>query len=253
MQPGRHTPNPRAPRTAVPGALPLAALLALFLVLPLGLAGCGGDDEASIEERLEEKGTMDVIEEASAAEYDPPADGRLSDDQMEMYIEVQERALKIRQVAQQRMEGRTGAGDGEGGEEKQPGLFDALRAVGDLGDLVTAELRAAQELGHNPAEYQWVQGQIVEAQLARMGQEMQKGFGEAGQTVLASLKEQRDNVEDPDLRRQLDEQIEQYEANLAEQRADSDLDPDVAHNIELFEEYRERIEALQQDNAEAQN
>jgi len=225
------------------------ALLGLTVLL-LGAGACGRDDEASIEERLDEKGTMDLVEEIAQDEYDPPADGELSEEQMEMYLAVQERAIKIRQVAQKRMDERTGESAEAEGEGKQPGLFDALRAVGDLGDLVTADLRAAKELGYNAAEYQWVREQVVEAQVARLGRRMQTGFGEARQQVLDALKAQRDAAPDDETRESLDRQIAEHEEGFEDAEGGMDEEPGVAHNIELVERYEKQLERLEKQTGE---
>lgn len=226
------------------------SLISLVLSVAV-LAACGGRTERSVEERLDDKGTMDVIEEAAAAEYEAPADGRLTDEQMEMYLEVQERAAEIREVARKRMEGRVGETEGEDAEEgKKPSLFEALRAVGDFGDVMTAELRAAQELGYNPAEYQWVQGQILEAQMARAGKEMQRGAAEAGKSFMEVLQRQLDSADSEERREEIRRQIQEYEDNLAEMAEDDQLEPSVEHNLELFESYRDRIQAVQERAAE---
>lgn len=225
----------------------LHALLSLAVVVPLlvAAAGCGGGvDEESIEKRLESKGTMDVIEEATAAEYDPPEDGRLSEEQMEMYVAVQERAARIRRVAQKRMQEH--AGDGE--EER--GIFDALRAVGDVGDVVTAELRAAQELGHNPAEFNWVKAQVVEARMAELGRRVGEGMAQAGEGLLESLRRQRDAAGSEERREELDRQIEEYERSLEEARQGGELSPALQHNVELVERYQERLDAIEERAAE---
>ena len=236
-----------ARHSAIPNALALLGLTCLLLT-----AACGGDDEASVEQRLEEKGTMDLVEEVAQDEYDPPADGELSEAQMEMYLEVQERAIKIRQVAQKRMEERVGEdGKSAEGEGKQPGLFDALRAVGDLGDLVTADLRAAKELGHNAAEYQWVREQVLAARMWRMSHEMQAGFAAANQQVLDALEAQRAAAPDDATRQALDEQIAQYEQSVAEAQSAEDEEPGMADNAELVERYEERLQKLDARAAES--
>lgn len=237
-------------RTVSPLLARLFTPAALCIVVALLAAACGGPSERSVEERLDEKGTMDVIEEAAQAEYEPPEDGRLTEKQMEMYLEVQERAVEIRRVAKQRMEGRVGQEKEAEGSDETPSLFEALRAVGDLGDVMTAELRAAQEMGHNPAEYQWVQGQILEAQMARAGKEMQQGAAKAGRQFMEVLEAQLDNARDDEQREEIRRQIREYEDNLAEMEADEELEPSVQHNLELFQEYRERIQAVQEKAAE---
>lgn len=236
-------------RSDSPPLFRLLTLGALAAFLVLVAAACGGPSERSVEERLEEKGTMDVIEEAAEAEYEPPEDGRLTETQMEMYLAVQERAIEIRRVAKKRMEERVGQADEEEGDDK-PSLFEALRAVGDFGDVMTAELRAAQELGHNPAEYQWVQGQILEAQMARAGKEMQRGAAQAGRQFLEVLEAQLDNADSREQREEIRRQIKEYQDNLAEMETDEELEPSVQHNLELFREFEERIREVQAEAAE---
>lgn len=226
--------------------------LALALVFALGLAACGGgEDEASIEERLEEKGTMEVMEEAGKAEYDPPADGRLSEAQVERYIEVQERAAKIRQVAQKKMEEKAAA-DEEAGEADS--VWSQVRNMGDamqgFGDVMTAEIRAAQELGHNPAEYQWVKEQVVEALATDAMQRMQHGLGEAQAELLAGLEAQRDEIEDPEQRAAMDRQIETMRESM-EEAEEGELDAAVKHNVELVKRYEEEISAAHSATEEA--
>ncbi len=231
---------PSALRIPIP--IPTVAL-ALVFALALGLAACGGgEDEASIEERLEEKGTMEVMEEAGKAEYDPPADGRLSEAQVEQYIEIQKRAGKIRQVAQKKLEEKEQ--EGEGGEADS--VWSQVRNMGDamqgFGDVMTAEIRAAQEMGHNPAEYQWVRQQVMEALAADAMLRMQEGMGEAQAELLAGLEEQREQIEDPDQQEAMDRQIEAMRESM-DQAEEDELDPAVEANIELVKRYEEEISA----------
>ena len=230
--------------------LPFVLLgLSLLAVVALAASGCHrGDDEASVERRLDQKGTMDVVEEAAKDEYDPPSDGELSEKQMDMYLEVETRAAKIRQVAQKRMEERTGKDEGD--EAKKPGLFDALRAVGDLGDLVTAELRAAKELGYNAAEFQWVKQQVVEAQVAMMGQQMRAGFAAVNQQVLDAMEAQKQAATDDEQRRQIEQQIADYKENAADAQQGDEMEPGVEHNIELVKRYQERLQKVEQAASE---
>jgi len=232
------------------GPVFLPALTAA-LAVALAAGGCGrGDDEASIEERLDDTGTMKVLEEAAEAEYDPPADGELTEDQVEMYIAVQERAWKIRQVAAKKLEEKTKDAEGE---DKQVGFFDALRSMGDVGDVITAELRAAQELGHNPAEYQWVQGKVIEAQMARATAGMREQMAGVGDQVVEMLEAQREAATDDETRRQLDEQIAEARKGFEEaQQQDEDAwEPGVEHNVELVGRYDERLRKLQERLAES--
>lgn len=229
-------------RCAIPAVSALAAA-ALLLGLVLPLAACGrGDDEESIEENLAETGTLDVLEQASEDEYEPPADGELTEGQVEMYLAVQERAVKIRQVTAERLREQEKEREAKG---EKAGFMDAMRSLGDASDFVTAEIRAAKELGHNSAEYQWVQEKVMEAQVARMTQGMQEQLGTAGQEFLAMMQQQLANTTDAEQKAELERQIAEYEQGLAETAAGEELEPGVAHNLELLEKHQDEIERIQ--------
>lgn len=225
--------------SSLPFAFALAPLFALSL-LATGCIGCqvgDAEDEAAVEERLDETGTLDVVEWAAEADYEAPADGKLSEEQVEMYVAVQQRAARIRQVARQRMEEHTGGEE----ENKEIGLAAAMRAFSDLGDVVTAELRAAHELGENPAEYQWVVARITEARLAAVGDEARSSFARAGGEMLAALEQQLAESDDEAQREALRERIAELRDGLAEQE-EAALSEAQRHNLALYAEHRERIE-----------
>src|SRR5216110_1756891 len=114
-----------------------AAFLAMLLAPVVGCEGKPSEDEASIQARLNEKGTADLMDQvAKSPEFQPPPDGRLTSGQVEIYLEVQRREQKIREVA-----------------------------FKNLADVATADLRAAQELGYNPKEYSWVKERVLEARM----------------------------------------------------------------------------------------
>jgi hypothetical protein len=219
------------------------SLLAVALVAG-SLAACGGDDEASIEENLAETGTLDVLERAGEDEYEPPADGELTEEQVEMYIAVQERAVKIREVTADRLREQEAEREAEG---EEMGFMDAMRAMGEAADFGTAEIRAAQELGHNTAEYQWVQEQVIEAQVAKMGREAQAQLGTMGQEFATMMEQQLENTTDAEQRAAIEQQLAEYRQGLEESAAETEeLEPGVEHNIELLAGYQERIDRIQQ-------
>lgn len=223
----------------------VSALAVVLLAGFLGaLAAWGGDDEASIEENLSETGTLEVLERAGEDEYEPPSDGELSEAQVEMYLAVQERAVKIRQVTGDRLREQEAERQGEG---DAPGFMDAMRAMGEASDFLTADIRAAQELGHNTAEYQWVQEQVMEAQVAKMGREAQAQFGAMGQEFATMMEQQLANTTDAEQRAAIEQQLAEYRQGLAESAAETEeLEPGVEHNIELLAGYQEQIDRIQQ-------
>ena len=215
------------------------------LALAGALAACGGgDDEAAIEENLAETGTLDVLERAGEDEYEPPADGELTEAQVEMYLAVQERAVKIRQVTADRLREQEAKREAEG---EEMGLMDAMRAMGEAADFGTAEIRAAQELGHNTVEYQWVNEQVMEARVAKMGRETQAQLGTMAEEVATMLEQQLANTTDAEQRAAIEQQLAEYRQGLEESAAETeDLEPGVEHNIELLAGYQERIDRIRQ-------
>lgn len=82
--------------------------------------------------------------------FQPPADGRLTAAQVEMFIEVQK---KTRELADP-----TRAAAAAAAAATQPA---------EIAALAIADVRAAEQLGHDPDEYRWVQERIAEARPAR--------------------------------------------------------------------------------------
>lgn len=215
-------------------------LLVIFGVL--AIAACGGpsDDPESIREELSDKGTMDLMEEVDKAEYDPPADGEVSEAQLRMFLEVKEREAKIQQVAVKSMEEKQKKAEEEG---EKVGLFDAMRAMGDLADVGTAGMRAAVELGHNPKEFVWVQAQVLGAYAAERQDEAMGQMSQAVDQMIEQMKAQRESLPE-EQRAMLDEQIAQMEESAQEsrQQAETEPEPGTAHNRELVREHRKQIE-----------
>ena len=80
--------------------------LAVLLCLTFALAGCKAKelvDKASISKDLDKRGTTDLMKEVANDEYNPPADGRLTDNQVQMYLKVREHEKKIAEVAKAEM------------------------------------------------------------------------------------------------------------------------------------------------------
>lgn len=223
----------------------------LFLIPLLGatlMAGaCKGkpaDDEASIKESLEEKGTIDVMDEISKApQYNGPADGKLTDQQVKMYIEVRQREQKIRDVAMKELKAK---GDKAKEENREVGMFEAMKAIGDLADVATADLRAAHELGHNPNEYTWVKERVLEAQLNQMSQAMSQQMAQSQDAIVKMLEEQKKLATDDAQKAEYDKQIAELKNNAAQ--AEDNSTPGAQHNAQLIAKYKAEFDKLQAED-----
>jgi hypothetical protein len=222
-------------------------VLAITLLgLALTAAGCKSkpaDDEASIQKTLNDKGTVDVMDQVSKApDYQAPADGHLTDQQVKMYIDVRQREQKIREVAFKNLKAK---GDQVDKEKKQVGIFEAMKAMGDLADVATADLRAAQELGHNPKEYQ-IKERVLEAQLAQTTKALNQQMVQGQQAVLKMLEDQKKLATDDAQRAEIDKQIADMKKSAAEATAEDD--PAKDFNAGLIARYKADFDKLQSED-----
>ncbi len=222
----------------------MSRILAAVLVLPL-LLGCGkqpAEDEASIRESLEEKGTVDLMDQVSKApDYQPPADGRLTERQVKMYLAVRKRELRIREVALQSLKAK---GEHAEQESREASPFEAVKALGDLADVATADLRAAQELGHNPKEFQWVKERVLEAQVLVTTEALNQQVARSRQGILANLEERKRAATTAEERAEIDRQIEELR-NAAGSTAG---DPAGAYNAGLLARYKDQLARIQAED-----
>lgn len=187
------------------------ALAATFLFAVLSVA-CRSEEEA-IQERLQEKETAEVVAEFSKALYDPPADGRLTDRQVRMYLEVQERGRKIGEVAAQ----------------------DGAESDG----LVISDLRAALELGHNPKEFTWVAERIAEAEEVAALSVLEQRIGQSREEYLAMLEKERKAAVEEAQKAEIHQQIEEFKRPRETRAAGSQS---VRHNLELLTRFKDELE-----------
>lgn len=193
----------------------LHLLLTLFTALTLS---CSSGGPQSAEEALDERGLTDVLDQAADEEYTPPENGVLTAAQVEMFVKVKEREVELLEVASKRFqESATEAQEADEKGNTLESMVEGLDALKKLSDLITTDIRAAQELGYSSGEYQWVKGQILVADITVQGAEMQKKMASFG----------LEKGQEPNL-----EEIETDEVKAA--RA----------NLELMAPHKERIDQL---------
>lgn len=221
----------------------MSRVLAVMLILLL--LGCGkkpAEDEASIRESLEEKGTIDLMDQVSKApDYQAPPDGRLTERQVEMYLAVRKRELRIREVALQSLQTK---GKQAEQESRKVSPFEAMKALGDLADVATADLRAAQELGHNPKEFQWVKERVLEAQVLATTQALNQQVAKSRESLLANLEEQKRAAASEAERVEIDRRIEELKSSAGS----SEGDPASQDNAELLARYKNQLARLQAED-----
>ena len=191
---------------------PLRVLPLLAAALLVGACKLRPGDGASLRGETE-RGTSALMEEAARAQYQPPADGRLTEQQVERYLEVRERALKIR------------------GERRE--------------DLATADLRVARELGYNPKELRWIEERVLEARVSRLGEQLDQRIDASRRQFVAGLQEERKTATDPARRTEIDRLIAQFSPRSPSPAEGKRRGPAVLHNTELLAHYEDRLERLE--------
>jgi hypothetical protein len=194
---------------------------------------------------------MDAV--AKAPEYHPPADGRLTEGQVKMYLDVRQREQQIREAAfKKRQEIRPERPEMietspvDSGQD-QPAYVEILQTVGDqpdAADIATADLRAAQELGVNPKEYAWVKERVLEARMQETALALSQQIAESRQQVLSQLDKSRLETTDPVRKAQIERQIEDFKNNL-QATSVSAADPVRQANAALLAQFKDALSRLQ--------
>lgn len=222
------------------------SLIAVAAVATL-LSGCKAKeaiDNAAISADLNKRGTVDLMEEASKDTYDPPADGKLTDAQIKMYLKVREHEKKIIEVA--KAEAKQHAEKAKAsGEKSLAGMMESFKTIGSVADMATADIRAAKDLGLNSREYQWVKEQIITASGAALSekftQSMTKNFDDAYAQAKKGLEEATNETE----KKMYAEMLAGYDKTRQEMASQqTPADPAVAHNRQLLAKYDQDLAAF---------
>jgi hypothetical protein len=185
--------------------------VALALLAGALVAGGGcrpADDRAAIQNRSRAKGTAEVVREAAAVSYAPPADGRLSAAQVRLYLEVRERESRIREA----------------------------------GAPAAADLRAAQELKVNPKEYTWVRERVLEAEAEATNQALFQKVVAGREQLLAHMRRAAAAEADPARRAAAENEIEDFRRGL--QGSAPVMTPAVRANVALLARFHEPLARL---------
>ena len=227
--------------------------LMVTLSLSLVFAGCKlkeAADKASISKELDKKGTFALAQDIANDKYDPPKDGKLTDGQVQMYLKVREREKTIAQVAKQEAQEHAKKADAAG-QKSIGGFIEGLKTMGSAADMLTADIRAAKDLGYNTQEYLWVKGQILAVSTTAMSQKMASAMSASMDTAYANMKKQYDEAKDEQTKAMLKQTLDQYEQTRKEQAASQQQqeDPALAYNRQLLSKYENTLNAYANEMA----
>ena len=220
--------------------------LTVMLCLSLALAGCKAKelaDKADISKDLKERGTKELMEEVAKDEYTPPADGRLTEAQVQMYLKVREHEKKIAQVAKDEMKKHAETAEKKG-DKSLSGMMEGFKALGSAADFMTADIRAAKDLGYNTQEYLWVKQQVLAASTAQMAEEFSKSMQQNFDKAYADAKKQHDEATDEQTKKLYADVLAGYEKSKQEMTAQAEQDPAAAYNKQLLSKYENALNAF---------
>jgi hypothetical protein len=189
----------------------LAAAGALLMA-----SSCGRTDARAAADDRQRAGAAAVLREASAARYEPPADGRLTEAQVRMYLAVREREWRLREAA----------------------ANDAVRRR----EAAPADLRAAQELRANPKEYAWVRERVLEAEVAASTQALSQRMAAGREQLLAHKRRELEALSDEQQRAAVERDIEDWKRGL--QGSEPTLPAPIKANVALLARFREPLARL---------
>ena len=220
--------------------------LPLMLCLSLALVGCKAKelaDKADISKDLEKRGTTDLMKEVANDEYTPPEDGRLTEAQVQMYLKVREHEKKIAQVAKEEMKKHAEKAEKKG-DNSIAGMMDGFKALGSAADFMTADIRAAKDLGYNTQEYLWVKQQVLGASTAQMAEDFTKSMQQNFDQAYTDAKKAHDEATDEQTKKLYADVLAGYEKSKQEMASQSEQDPATAHNKQLLSKYENALNAF---------
>jgi tetratricopeptide (TPR) repeat protein len=225
----------------------MARRLILLLCVILALGGCKAKelvDKASIAKDLKSRGTMDLMKEVANDSYDPPADGRLTDAQIQMYLKVREKEKQIAEVAKEQLKQHAEAADKKG-SKSIAGLMDGFKAIGSAADFMTADIRAAKDLGLNSQEYLWVKGQILAASTAVMAEKFNEAISANFDKAYVEAKKAYEQAGDSDTKKLYAEILSGYDKSRQEMKQQQgEQDPAIVYNRRLLSKYENALNAF---------
>jgi hypothetical protein len=218
-----------------------------LLTLSLVFAGCKVKemaDKAGIQKDLDKRGTVDLMKEVANDKYDVPKDGKLTDAQIQMYLKVREHEKAIAQVAKQEAQKHAQAAD-KAGDKSIAGMVEGFKTMSSGLQMLTADIRAAKDLGYNTQEYLWVKGQVLAASTAAMGEKMAQAMSASMDASYAQMKKSYDEAKDEQTKAVYKQALDGYEQSKKEQEANKkEEDPALAYNRQLLSKYENALNAF---------
>lgn len=221
--------------------------LGIALCVSMALAGCKAKemlDKADISKDLQKRGTTDLMKEVANDTYEAPADGKLTDAQVKMYLKVRDHEKEIVQVARAEAKKHADAAK-QKGEKSIAGMMEGFKTLGSVADMLTADVRAAKDLGFNTQEYLWVKTQVLGASTSAMAEKFSESMSSGMEKAYQDAKKAHDEATDEQTKAMYAQLLSGYEQSrkeMAEQKKDED--PAAAYNRQLLAKYENELNAI---------
>ncbi len=217
------------------------------LMLSIALAGCRAKeayDKAKISQDLDKHGTMDLMKDVSKDKYTPPSDGKLTDAQMQMYLKVRGHEKDIVQVARKEAQAHADAAT-KAGEKSITGMMEGFKTMGSAAEMLTADIRAAKDLGYNTQEYLWVKGQVMAASANAMTSKLTEGMNASFDAAYNQMKKSYDEAKDDQAKKMYKEMLDNYDKQRAEMKKSAPpVSEAMAYNQQLIAKYDGALNAI---------
>lgn len=225
----------------------------IIVMAAVALSGCKAKEaieQAKIASELAKSGsTTKLLHQAAEDKYEAPTDGKLTEAQVQMYLKVREREKAIAQVAKQQLQ-QHGDAAKKAGEKSIAGMVEGFKGLGSVADFLTADIRAAKDLGYNTAEYQWVKGQILSASAADMGHKMADAMSAQMDASYQQMKKAYDEAKDDATKAMYKQTMDAFEQQKKDTAAQKDAeDPAVSYNRQLLSKYDNALNAIANEMA----
>ena len=220
--------------------------LAVLFALSLVLTGCKAKELAekeAISQDLQKRGTTELMQEIAKDRYTAPADGRLTDAQVQMYLKVREHEKAIVQVAKEELKKHAETADKT--KNTIAGMMQGIEALGSAADLFTADLRAAKDLGYNTQEYQWVKQSILTVSTTQMAKTFSDAITSGAEKTYAEAKKAYDQAKDEQTKKVYADILAGYDKSRQEMTSQKvEEEPSVAYNRQLLSKYESALAAF---------
>jgi hypothetical protein len=219
----------------------------VVLSLSIALIGCRAKElaeKADISKDLHKRGTVDLMKQVADDKYTPPADGKLTDSQVQIYLKVRERERQIAQVAKKEAQQHAAAAD-KAGDKSLSGMMEGFKTLSSAAEMVTADIRAAKDLGYNTQEYLWIKGQVLAASTSAMAQKVGTVMSAQMDASYAQMKKAYDEAKDEQTKKAYADMLASLEKSKAESAAQQPKeDPAIAYNRQLLSKYENALNAV---------